>query len=113
MHEVGLMHEALRLALDHAKRAGATHLHGLSLRVGALSGVEAEALRLAFEVVSPGTEAEGAVLVIEEVPVECWCSGCEASFLPTDSVFRCMRCQRISDDIRLGREFDLTRVEFS
>lgn len=113
MHEVGLMHEALGLALEHARKAGGTQLHGLWLRVGALSGVDVGALRLAFDIVSPGTEAEGAVLVIEEVPVECWCSVCQAPFLPADSVFRCMRCQRISDDIRLGREFDLTRVEFS
>ena len=48
MHEVGLMEQALEAAVATTCRAGAVRIHGLTLRVGALSGVEPEALRLAF-----------------------------------------------------------------
>jgi hydrogenase nickel incorporation protein HypA/HybF len=113
MHEVGLMQEALRIALANAERSGATRIHALTMRIGPLAGVEMEALRLAFEVVTPNTPADGAVLHLDEVPVLCWCIECECLFQPGTSVFRCPHCQRLSDDVRQGREFDLVAMEVS
>jgi hydrogenase nickel incorporation protein HypA/HybF len=113
MHEVGLMQEALRIALTHAELSGAARVHALTMRIGRLAGVEVEALRLAFQVVTSETNAEGAALHIEETPVACWCTDCERLFQPADCVFRCPHCERLSDDIRQGREFDLIAVEIS
>lgn len=113
MHEVGLMHEALRIALEHANAAHAKRIHALTLRVGRLAGVEIEAIKLAFDVVKTATPADGATLVIDEVPVQCWCAICDRLFSPVDSVFRCPACQGISEDVRQGREFDLIAVEVS
>ena len=48
MHEVGLMQDALGLALEEARRQGASRVHQLTLRVGRLAGVEPEALAFAF-----------------------------------------------------------------
>ena len=39
MHEVSIMEEAVRLAVDTAKAKGAGRVSGLRLRVGAMSGV--------------------------------------------------------------------------
>jgi hydrogenase nickel incorporation protein HypA/HybF len=113
MHEVGLMQEALRIALTHAQRSGTGRIHALTMRIGPLAGVEIEALRLAFEVVTPDTPADGAALHFDEVPVTCWCIECERIFQPAESVFRCPHCHQYSDDIRQGREFDLVAVEVS
>jgi hydrogenase nickel incorporation protein HypA/HybF len=113
MHEVGLMQEALRIALARAERSGATRVHALTMRMGSLAGVEKEALRLAFEVVSSNTPAAGAALQFEEVPVTCWCMDCDRMFQPAESVFRCPHCRQLSDDIRQGREFDLVAMEVS
>src|SRR5437773_4758177 len=107
MHETGLMQEAVQIAVDRAEQNGGTRVHGLTLRIGPLAGVEIDALRFAFEVVTQGTAADGAELHIEEVPVRCWCSTCAAEFQPADYVFRCASCERISADVRQGREFDL------
>ena len=113
MHEVGLMQEALRIALTNAEHSGATRIHALTMRIGPLAGVEMEALRLAFEVVTQNTPADGAVLHLDEVPVTCWCIECECLFLPPESVFRCPHCHELSNDVRQGREFDLLAVEVS
>lgn len=113
MHEVGLMQEALRIALGHAVAARAARVYSLTLRIGPLSGVENDALRFAFEVVTPGSAAEGAEVILEEVPIQCWCVGCARLFQPADYVFRCPDCQQISGDVRQGREFDLLAVEIS
>jgi len=113
MHEVGLMQEALRIGLAHAAANGAQHIHALTLRIGPLAGVEIDALRLAFEVVSTDTAADGAALHVQDVPIACWCSECACMFHPGDCVFRCPFCQRLSNDIRQGREFDVVGVEIS
>ena len=65
MHESGLMQSA-DLAADYARRAGAGDIRRVVLRVGALSGVEPDALRFAFESLAPGTPAAGAALELEE-----------------------------------------------
>jgi hydrogenase nickel incorporation protein HypA/HybF len=113
MHEVGLMQEALRIAIAHAERNGGTRIHRLALRIGLLAGVETDALRFAFDVVTQDTIAEDAELAIDPVPTRCWCASCRHEFQATDFVFRCPKCQQLSDDVRQGREFDLTSVEIS
>lgn len=113
MHEVGLMHEALRIAMAHAERNGARTIHALNLRIGPLAGVDVEALRLAFQAVNPGTPAAGAVLQVEETSVHCWCSNCDCMFEPAASEHRCPRCEQLSIEIRQGQEFDLVAVEIS
>ena len=115
MHEVGLMQEALRIAVEHAERGDAERVHALTLRVGPLAGVDVEALRLAFAAVAPETAAvaAGATLHIEETPLRCWCADCERLFESADCVCRCPACQRTSADIRQGREFDVVAVEVS
>ena len=55
------MQSALDLALEQAQAAGAQRLLRVRLRIGALSGVVPEALTFAFEALTPGTLAEGAV----------------------------------------------------
>ena len=54
------MEDAVRMAVDAAKKAGASRVLALRLRVGTLSGAVPEALRFAFDVVCRGTIAEGA-----------------------------------------------------
>jgi len=113
MHEVSIMEEAVRLAVDAAKAQGADRVLGLRLRVGALSGVVPDALNFAFEVVCRGTMAEGAKLEIESVPATCWCAGCQAEFECSDWLNECPRCQRVSGELRRGRELEIASVEMS
>src|SRR4029079_6304269 len=87
MHEAGLMQTALELAFDRAREAGASRIHQMTLRVGSLSGVVPEALRLAFRAATPGTVADGATLVVDEVAVRCRCEQCGEEFWPDDIVY--------------------------
>ena len=73
MHELSIMESALNLALEQARKNGAVRVHALRLRIGALSGVVPDALQFAFEALTPGTAAEGAELLIDNVPARFWC----------------------------------------
>ncbi len=113
MHELGLLQETLDVALEHAARHGARRVHRITLKVGDLSGVVTEALQFAFEVVTQGTIAEGARLVVERVPVVCRCRRCERDFRSDDVIYLCPVCGEISADVRQGRELILKSLEVS
>lgn len=105
------MAEALRMAVDAAKSAGASRVLKLHLRIGSLSGVVPEAMQFAFDVVCRDTMAAGASLEIEAVPAACWCNECQSEFACTDFFNECPRCHNISGDLRRGRELEITTVE--
>ena len=111
MHELSIMSEALRMAMEAAQAAGATRVRKLRLRIGSLSGVVPDALRFAFDVVCQGTMAEGATLEIEAVQAVCWCATCQAEFACTDLFNECPRCQNFSGEVRRGREMEIASVE--
>ena len=111
MHELGIMEEAVRMAVDTARSSGASRVLVLRLRVGALSGVVPDALRFAFDVVCNGTPAAGASLEIESVPATGWCETCRAEFECADFVNECPRCHNMSGELRRGRELEIAAVE--
>jgi hydrogenase nickel incorporation protein HypA/HybF len=113
MHEAGLMQTALELAFDRARQAGASRIHQMTLRVGMLSGVVPEALRMAFIAATPGTVADGATLVVDEIAVRCRCEQCGEEFWPEDIVYLCSNCGALNSHIEAGRELELTSLEVS
>lgn len=113
MHEVSIMEEAVRMAVDAAKSSGANRVLALRLRVGALSGVVPEAMRFAFDVVCRDTIAAGASLEIESVPAASWCETCRAEFECADFFNECPRCHNVSGELRRGRELEIASVEMN
>lgn len=111
MHELSIMQNALDMALEQARQAGAERVHTIRLRIGALSGVVPDALEFAFEALTPGTEAEGAALAIEEVPARFWCSACQREFQSEDMFAECPDCHKLSGELRAGREMELASLE--
>jgi hydrogenase nickel incorporation protein HypA/HybF len=113
MHELSIMQNALNLALDQARKAGASRVHVIRLRIGALSGVVPDALEFAFEALAPGTPAEGAQLVIERVPARFWCATCTLEFTSEDMLAECPNCHSLSGELRAGREMELASLEIA
>ena len=113
MHEVGLMRDAIDLAVAEAERVGAGRVHRVVLRVGALAGVEQEALDFAFDVAAEGTIAAGARLEVVHSPAVCFCPDCGRDFEPEGVAFRCPCCGAAGGDVRGGRELELVCMEVS
>lgn len=113
MHEVSLMEQTLEIALQNAHQQGANKINRLKMRIGEMSGVVPEALEFAFDVVTEGTIAAGAILEIESVPVICYCPNCEQEFKPADLFYQCPHCEQLSSKIRSGKEIELTSLELS
>ena len=114
MHEVGIIESALEVIRREARRHHAAHVDRVVMRIGAISGVEPEALRFAFEAVTPGGIAEGAELEIQAVPARAHCRDCREDFtIEGGFIFQCPRCHAFSGDVRSGRELELARLEFT
>ncbi|MBM5799721.1 MAG: hydrogenase maturation nickel metallochaperone HypA [Cyanobacteria bacterium K_DeepCast_35m_m2_023] len=111
MHELSLMAAVRDQVLAAAQADGACRITAISLRVGALAGVEVDALRFAGPVVLAGTIADGAALRIEIEPATCHCAPCDASFEARDGCCDCPRCGTISRQLLCGRALQLLSLE--
>jgi len=76
MHELSLAENAVALIEAAAQREGFTRARVVRMDIGALSCVDAQALRFAFESAALGSCAEGARLDIDTVPGEGVCPSC-------------------------------------
>jgi hydrogenase nickel incorporation protein HypA/HybF len=111
MHEVSIMTEAIRMAVEAAQAAGAQRITELRMRIGVLSGVVPEALQFAFEAVAAGSLAENATLTIEQTPARFWCEVCQSEFVAANYFAECPQCKTSSRDLRAGRELELSAME--
>lgn len=110
MHEVGLMNDALNVALSGAEKAGAEKIVGIKMRLGQLSGVVPSALEFAFSALSVGTIAEGATLLIEDVKAEYLCCGCGNALGPRYPAHKCDNCGT-NEYRRTGFEIQVASLE--
>ncbi|MCC6730403.1 MAG: hydrogenase maturation nickel metallochaperone HypA [Chthonomonadales bacterium] len=111
MHEISLMASLLETAERSAREAGAERICSLRVRVGALSGVVAEAFEFAFQALRDRTMAREAVIEIEHVAARCRCGGCGGEFEPASPIYACPRCGQVAATILAGRELVLVSME--
>jgi hydrogenase nickel incorporation protein HypA/HybF len=111
MHELSIALGIVDLAETESERLGGK-VTAVHLRIGALSGVAADALRFSFDVATADTVLAGSRLVIEEVPATVFCHHCNAEItLPSIQSFVCPRCRLTAPDVRSGRELELVALE--
>lgn len=78
MHEMALCEGIREIVEDTARSHGVTRITRVRLELGRFCGVEKPALQFAFDVVMRGTAAEGADLVMLDLPGRALCFGCGA-----------------------------------
>ena len=92
MHEAGIAMEIVGIAKAQAEAHGKARVSEVTVRVGDMSGVVAEALEFAFEALRDG-QAAGAKLEIRRIPVLARCPACAAETRPgADLVLWCEHC---------------------
>ena len=111
MHELSictaLMQQVERIAREH--QAG--RVERIVLQVGPLSGVEAPLLQRAWPLVSIGTLAQEAELVIETAAVTVRCTQCEAVSEVAPNRLLCAACGDFRTRLVSGDEMLLANME--
>lgn len=109
MHEYSIVSALVDRVEREAAARGAVRVAALSVRIGALSGVETTLLATAFETFRDGTICEGATMTIVDVPAAWSCSAC-ATPVPTGGALLCAACGAPAR-LAAGDEIILDRVE--
>ncbi len=104
MHELALSQNIVDLVVERARREGVSAVSRVTIEVGMAAGVEPDALRFCFDIVTAETLVQGAELVIETIALQARCRNCGWKFEPADVVSSCPRCGTYAPLLERGRE---------
>lgn len=111
MHELSIADAILDAVRSEADKRPGAHISKVGVRIGALSGVEPEALSFGFSALVQGTTLEPLTLEIERVPRRQRCPACDVTFDVADDNLACPRCGHIETQFAGGDELDLAYLE--
>lgn len=92
MHEMSLCESVLQVIEQQAEAQQFRRVTAVWLEIGALSGVEPEAMRFCFDVVMQGSLADGARLEIMDAPGVAWCLLCAQNVAVRQLYDQCPHC---------------------
>ena len=104
MHELALTQTIVDLVVERARREGVRAVSRVTIEVGAAAGVESDALRFCFDIVTADTLVKGAELAIETIALQARCRTCALSFEPPSLVSPCPRCGSYGPLLERGGE---------
>lgn len=111
MHELSIATSILEIAEEQARAHNAQAIRKIKVRVGALSGVDAESLSFSFQALQPGSMAESAEMEIESVPLVADCGQCGPVQLEVEDF--CLLCPACGGflNVTAGRELQVDSIE--
>ncbi|MDR3677619.1 MAG: hydrogenase maturation nickel metallochaperone HypA [Acidobacteriota bacterium] len=111
MHELSIADSILDSVRQEAQKHPGAHVTKVGVRIGALSGVEPEALSFGFSALVKGSDLEPLALEIEAVPRRQRCPACDITFTVTEDNLACPRCANGETLLAGGEELDLAYLE--
>lgn len=108
---MGVTQEVLRTVMDASEAAHATRINRVRLTVGELTEIVPDALQFAWEALTPGTLAEGAVLEIRETGGRSICLQCSHEFEHGRFDRRCTGCGSFATRVAAGDELLIDDID--
>jgi hydrogenase nickel incorporation protein HypA/HybF len=107
VHELALTESVVEAVAERLPGAKVTCVR---LDIGALSGVVADSVLFCFDLVTEGTNLEGARLEISHTPGRGKCRSCGAEFEPGGALLLCP-CGSADVAVLSGQEFTIASVQ--
>jgi hydrogenase nickel incorporation protein HypA/HybF len=111
LHELSIASSILETVRGELAGRPGVRPTAIALRIGALSGVDAESLRFGFEALVRDTEYDPLRLDIELVPRRHKCMDCGAEYDVADNDSMCITCGSLIAVCIAGEELDIAWVE--
>jgi hydrogenase nickel incorporation protein HypA/HybF len=111
MHEFAIAEGILEIINQETLAYGEVSVLNVKVRIGKLSGIMPDSLTFAFAALSNGTVADGANLLIEEVPLSITCNKCGKTSSVDNPFMICPECKCSDVWMASGRELDVTGLE--
>lgn len=111
MHELSVCQALIGQVEAIARERTAQRVALIRLGIGPLSGVEPRLLEQAYPIASAGTLADGAELVIDQLPLRVSCEHCGQTTAALPNRLVCAACGDWHTRLVSGDELQLTSVE--
>ena len=111
MHEMSLCESILQVLEQQATAQQYSKVKTVWLEIGALAGVEIEALRFSFDVVVQGSLADHARLEVIEVPGQAWCMPCGRNVVVQQLYDLCPYCGSHQLQVNGGDQMRIKELE--
>jgi hydrogenase nickel incorporation protein HypA/HybF len=110
MHELAVAMEIIGMVQGEMDRQGLRRIEDVAVRIGALTGINADALKFGFEASIVDTPLVGARLIIESLPVKAACRSCGRESEIEQYLFICPHCAGTDLKIVQGEELDIDHL---
>ena len=110
MHEFSVVTYLLETVQEEARQHGASRVLEVNLVVGERASLMDESLFFYFDMLTPGTLAEGAKLTARRIPSQFDCLECGQTYL-AGADLRCPHCGGIGRISDKGSEFYIDSIE--
>jgi len=111
MHEMAVTQSILRIVTEHAGKAQATQVTDIHLVIGELTSFIDDSIQFYFDILAPGTLAEGAALHFRRIKTRFRCRQCHTEFEPENRNWTCPACGAMGGDVIAGKEFYVESIE--
>jgi hydrogenase nickel incorporation protein HypA/HybF len=105
MHEFSLATEVIRLAEGEAIKTDAKSIMEITIEVGDLSGVEADAFEMALGLLSKDSILDKSMIRIMKTPGKGKCNSCDFEFEMNHRLATCPKCSAFPSEVNGGSEF--------
>jgi hydrogenase nickel incorporation protein HypA/HybF len=111
MHEMSIAQNLLEIIREEMVKHDASVLKSIRLNIGQMSAIVPASLSFCFEIMTSGTELEGAELIMDIIPLRGVCKTCNEAFEIKDYVFECPHCCSREVDIISGQDLSIVEME--
>lgn len=111
MHELSIAQSIADSVREHAASHDGRRVLKVGVRVGEISGVNADALDFCFGMTTKDTELDGAALDLERVGVRYRCDDCGEEFPAADFTCACPACASQKTRLVAGDELAISYLE--
>jgi hydrogenase nickel incorporation protein HypA/HybF len=96
---------------DKAREIGARRVAAINLVIGERASVFDDSLLFYFDMLTPGTLADGARLNVRRTVMRFHCVGCDRDYTRVDDTFRCPDCGAVGQVTDDGSELLIESIE--
>ncbi|MBI5824375.1 MAG: hydrogenase maturation nickel metallochaperone HypA [Chloroflexi bacterium] len=111
MHELPVTESLLKIALQHAEKAGAKRITDLHIVIGDLASMVDDSIQFYWDIIAKDTLAEGATLHFRRVRAELQCMTCFEKYHPNRDELICPKCGGVGAKIIAGEELALESID--
>jgi hydrogenase nickel incorporation protein HypA/HybF len=110
MHEMSIAGSMLEAVRAESARHNA-HVLAVGVKIGELSGLDAESLRFCFDALVQDTDLAPLSLQIEHLPWRNRCRQCAQDFAVQDYRTECPQCGSAETELASGQELEFAYME--